>query len=67
MLLVESVYSTFSFVLLFLVISGIIISRWIILYILLSIGRGLFIIFKPILSILVTGTNLVAGMLMGNE
>jgi len=67
MLLVETVYSTFSFALLLLVISGIIISRWIILYILLTIGKGLFIIFKPILNTLVKGTNLVAGMLMGNE
>jgi hypothetical protein len=67
MLLFETVYSTFTFVLLFIVMLGIYTIRWIILYILWMIGRGLFFIFKPILNILVRGTNLVAGMLMGNE
>lgn len=63
MLLFETVFNTISFVLILWIVLGIIISRWIIAYLLLMLVRGIAFLLKP----LVKGTNQVANILMGNE
>jgi len=63
MLLFETVFNTFSFVIILWIVSMIVVSRWVIYYLLLILVRGLAYLFKP----LVKGTNQVADILMGNE
>lgn len=67
MLLFETVFHTFSFIVILWIVSAIVISRWIIAYVLLMLARGLVALFKPIVRFAVQGTNVVADMLMGNE
>jgi len=70
MLLVDSIVSTFSFLFIFWIVSVIVISRWIIAYILLMLSMGIVKLGKAIVTLfkpLIRGTNIVASMLMGNE
>ena len=63
MLLFETVFNTFSFVIILWIVSMIVVSRWVIYYLLLMLVRGLAFLLKP----LIKGTNQVADLLMGNE
>ena len=70
MLLVDSIVSTFSFLFIFWIVSVIVVSRWIIAYILLMLSMGIVKLAKAIVTLfkpLIRGTNIVASMLMGNE
>ena len=70
MLLVDSIVSTFSFLFIFWIVSVIVVSRWIIAYILLMLSKGIVMLGKAIVTLfkpVIRGTNIVASMLMGNE